>query len=103
MICRSNDAWALWYLGYPDQGLTQIDDALTLAQQNGAPLQPEFCLGFCGRVPSVPPRGACAQEHAEAAISLATEQGFPYWMALVLSCVTGRWRSKDRHRQGSSR
>src|SRR5262249_46010842 len=33
VVCRSHDAWTLWYLGYPDQGLARNDEALTLAQQ----------------------------------------------------------------------
>ena len=31
-------AWALWYLGYPDQGLAQSQEAVTLAQQMRTPL-----------------------------------------------------------------
>jgi len=30
VACRSYDAWTLWSLGYPHQGLTQIDETVTL-------------------------------------------------------------------------
>jgi len=33
-------AWTLWFLGYPDQGLAQSQQAVTLAQQIAHP----FCL-----------------------------------------------------------
>ena len=54
-VCLSRAAWVLWYLGYPDQGLTRSHAAVTLAQQTCAPLQPHFCLECCCHVPSVPP------------------------------------------------
>src|SRR5262249_20038324 len=33
VVCHSFAAWTLWILGYPDQGLTQSHEAVTLAQQ----------------------------------------------------------------------
>jgi predicted ATPase len=82
VVCGINDALALWYLGYPEQGLMQIDDVLTLAQRIVHP----FSLGFALVVAAVFHQSRrevrAAQGHAEAAINLATEQGFPYWMAL---------------------
>ena len=38
VVCRSSCRWALWYLGYPDQGLARSQEAVTLAQQTVAPL-----------------------------------------------------------------
>ena len=80
VLCHSFAAWTLWYLGYPDQGLARSQEAVTLAQQSAHPFSLGFALACC-HVPSVPPGGACTQERAEAAISLATEQGFPHWIA----------------------
>jgi class 3 adenylate cyclase/predicted ATPase/energy-coupling factor transporter ATP-binding protein EcfA2 len=81
IVCRSRLAWALWCLGYPDQGLTQSQEALTLAQQSmyAYTLAHTWCAAatsqqFRREVPAV-------QERAEAAISLAEEQGFLYCMA----------------------
>src|SRR4029450_11528216 len=37
VICCSRGAWALWWLGYPDQGLAQNVEAVTLAQQIAHP------------------------------------------------------------------
>ena len=37
MICHRYAAWALWYLGYPDQGLARNHEAVTLAQQSAHP------------------------------------------------------------------
>src|SRR4029450_10448451 len=82
VACRSYDAWTLWFLGYPHQGLTQIDETVTLAQQMGHPYSRSFGL-LSASIFYAFRREVCAtQEHAEAAINLATEQGFPYWMAM---------------------
>src|SRR5262249_30167103 len=45
VICHSFAAWTLWLLGYPDQGLTQLDDAVTLAQHLAHPLSLSLALG----------------------------------------------------------
>jgi predicted ATPase len=81
VICHSLSAWALWFLGYPAQGLAQSQHAVTLAQQIDHP----FSLGFtlsCAAIFHQFRREVCAtQERAEAATLLAKEQGFPVWMA----------------------
>jgi predicted ATPase len=79
VVCHSRAAWTLWYLGYPDQGKVRNDEAVTLAQQSAHPFSLAFTLigavifhQFCREV-------RVAQECAEAAISIATVQGFPQW------------------------
>ena len=81
VICHSFAAWALWYLGYPDQGLARIDEAVTLAQQSAHPFSLSFVLSFAAVFHQLRREGRATQERAEAAISLATEQGFPLWVA----------------------
>ena len=46
VVCRIHDAWILWCLGYPDQGLAQSQQAVTLAQQSAYPLSLSFILSF---------------------------------------------------------
>jgi class 3 adenylate cyclase/predicted ATPase len=82
VVCHSFSAWTLWCLGYPDQGLTQIDHALTLAQQLAHPLNLVFALSFAAMFHQFRREVRVAQEHAAATISLAQERGFPSWMAL---------------------
>jgi TOMM system kinase/cyclase fusion protein len=78
---HSHAASALWLLGYPDQGLAQSQQAVTLAQQSAHPfsLSAALCTAACFHHFRREVRAA--QERAEAAIVLATEQGFPYWRA----------------------
>jgi class 3 adenylate cyclase/predicted ATPase len=81
VTCHRNDAWALWYLGYPDQGLTQSQAAVRLAQQIMHPFSLGFALVFAAMIHQFRREVRATQERAEAAISLAMEQGFPLWSA----------------------
>jgi predicted ATPase len=82
VLCRSFAAWALWYLGYPDHGLTQSHEALTLAQQVAHPGSLALALFLAAMFHAFRREMRLTQERAEAAISLAKEQGFPFWLAL---------------------
>jgi predicted ATPase len=81
VACRSFAARTLWFLGYPDQGLAQNQQAVTLAQQRAHPLSLNFALRFAAMFHQCRREVRVAQERAEASIRLATEQGFPYWIA----------------------
>ena len=81
VVCRSHDSCVLWRLGYPDQGLVRADEAVTLAQQLAHPFSLGFALAVGAMFHQLRRERPAVQEHAEAAISLATEQGFPYWRA----------------------
>jgi predicted ATPase len=80
--CRSYAAWTLWYLGYPDQALARSQEAVTLAQQSAHPFSLGFALALAAKVHQFRREGHAAQEHAEGAIHLATDQGFPHWRAM---------------------
>jgi predicted ATPase len=66
---------------YPEQALTRIHEALALAHELSHPYSlalvrwwAAYVYQWCRDVPAV-------YEHAEAAVVLATEQGFPLWEA----------------------
>ena len=46
VACLSYAAWALWFLGYPDQALKRSHEALTLAQELSHPFSLAFALSF---------------------------------------------------------
>jgi predicted ATPase len=77
VTCHSFSAWTLWFLGYPDQGLARSQEAVTLAQQSAHPFSLGLALCFAAMFHQCIREVRCTQERAEAAISLATEQGFP--------------------------
>ena len=71
----------LWVLGYPEQALARVHEALALAHELSHP----YSLGWarcCAAIVSQYRRDVPAvHEHAEAAVALSTEQGFPLWAA----------------------
>ena len=81
VICHRYAAWALWYLGYPDQALARNHEAVTLAQQSAHPFSLGFALSGSAIFHQFRLEVQAAQESTEAAIRLATEQGFPLWVA----------------------
>jgi predicted ATPase len=83
--CRVHAARTLWLLGYPEQALARLHEALALAHELAHPYSlawtrcwAAFVAQFRRDVPAV-------YEHAEAAVALATEQDFPQWAAYGMS------------------
>src|SRR5262249_11025842 len=81
VVCRSQAAWALWHLGYPDQGLTLSHETVTLAQQLSHPVTLCHAMVCAALLHQFRREVHCTQACAEAGINLATEQGFPHWRA----------------------
>jgi predicted ATPase len=74
-------AWALWFLGYPDQAVTRSKEALTLAQAQSLPYSLAFALHSAAALHLFRREVQAAQARAEAVIALSTEQGFRMWLA----------------------
>src|SRR5262245_47158168 len=81
VVCRGFAAWVLWYLGYPDQALKRIHEALTLARELSHPHSLAFALCFAAELHQRRRDRQAAQEQAEALITLSTEQGLSFWLA----------------------
>jgi predicted ATPase len=77
----ANEAQALWLLGYPEQALRQSQASVTLAHRLAHPFSLTFALTVVTVVHQYRREWDQTQEQAEAAIALATEQGFPHWIA----------------------
>src|SRR5262249_20860530 len=80
--CLSHAAQVLWLLGYPDQALQRNHAALTLAQELSHPPSLAAALAYVAVIHCYRREAHAAQERAEAAMVLASEQGFPQWLAL---------------------
>jgi len=80
---RIYGARTLWHLGYPDQGLAQSQQAVTLAQQSAHAFSLSIALNSAAMAHQFRREVRAAHERAAAASSVAQEQGFPYWMALA--------------------
>ena len=76
VTCLSRAATVLWLLGYPDQALQRIREALGLAHKLSHPLSLAYTLGFAAGVHQFRREAQAAQEHAEAMMALSREHGF---------------------------
>jgi predicted ATPase len=81
VVCLSYAAMALWSQGYPDQALTSMHAALTLAQEHTQRFSLARALFLGAMLHQFRRERQLVQERAEAAITLSTEQGFPHWLA----------------------
>jgi predicted ATPase len=81
VICRSYAAFTLWGLGYPDQGMKRSQEAVAVAEELSYPLSLTEALFFAAAFHSFRREWQVARERTEAAMTLATEQGFPFWLA----------------------
>jgi class 3 adenylate cyclase/predicted ATPase len=79
LLCHIYAAWALWDLGYPDQALGRSHEAVLLAQQIAHAYSLAHALIGAAMSHQLRREERCTQKRAEAALSLAMEQGFPHW------------------------
>jgi len=81
VACQSFAAWPIWVLGYPDQALQSVNEALTLAQELTHPFSLAYALTMAAVVYQFHREAQAVQERAQELIALSTEQGFPLWLA----------------------
>jgi class 3 adenylate cyclase/predicted ATPase len=82
---RTYTAMLLWLRGYPAQALVHLREALVLAHQISHPYSLAFAQFWAAWVSQVRRDVPAVREHAEAAVALATAQGFPLWRAIGTS------------------
>jgi predicted ATPase len=80
VACLAYMALVLWFLGYPDQALKRIHEALTLAQKLSHPFTLAFALNAAAWLHQLRREGRTAQERAEVETSLSREQGFAFFL-----------------------
>jgi predicted ATPase len=88
VVCRIMLALTLSALGYPARALQRVDEALHLARELRSPYDLAFALSFAARLHQLRREPQLTRERAEAAIVIATEQGFS-WVAALASVELG--------------
>ncbi len=78
VVCRVFAAYVLWLLGYPNQALKRIHEALTLAQGLSHPHSLAVALASVAWLHQFRREGQLTQQQAEATVALSAEQGFPF-------------------------
>jgi predicted ATPase len=85
VACRSYAAWALWWLGYPEQALQRGREALALAHALSHPYSLAYVLCYVAALHQYRREAQRAEEQAAAVVALTTEHDFPLW------CAMGTW------------
>jgi predicted ATPase len=78
--CFNYAALTLWRLGYPDQALTRLHEALAGAQELSHPYSLARGLSYAALLHGQRREWSTVQERAEAALALSTAQGFGHWV-----------------------
>jgi predicted ATPase len=81
MACRCFGGHALWYLGYADQALAHSRDAVALARALAHPPTLVFALSHAAVLHQFRGEPGLAEARSEAALALAKEHGFEFWLA----------------------
>ena len=81
VACRILAAQILWLLGYPEQALTRIHEALALAHELSHPYSLAFARLWAAIVSQLRRDMVAVHEQAEATVALSIEQGFTLWAA----------------------
>jgi predicted ATPase len=81
VACRADAAMTLWLLGYPNQALARLHEALALAHGLSHPYSLAFAWCWAAFVSQVRRDVPAVHAQAEACVALSTEQGFPFWAA----------------------
>jgi predicted ATPase len=79
--CRGWAAMTLWLLGYPEQALARLHDALTLAHTLSRPFSLAYAQCWAALVNQLRRDAPAVHAQAEATVTLSTEQGFTLWAA----------------------
>jgi TOMM system kinase/cyclase fusion protein len=82
MGCHAFAAQTFWALGFPEQALAHIHKALALVQELSHPYSLAYARLHAALVSQLRRDVLAVYEQAGAAITLATEQGFPLWVAM---------------------
>ena len=94
VLCRAYSAWALGLLGYPDQALERIHEAVTMGRDLSHPHSLVFALYLVASLHQLRRDVQATHEWAEATLALSREQLFPYWSAV--GRITRGWALANR-------
>jgi predicted ATPase len=94
-------SWDLWFLGYPDQSLSRVSEALALAQDLGHPYTVAFGHYMTSVVHLLRGDAARAFESAEKSFEMSQEQRFSLYV--ILSRISRGRAVGDLDRLGEAR
>jgi class 3 adenylate cyclase/predicted ATPase len=85
-VCRLYSGWSLWFLGFPDRALDQIEAGLALSLRLAHPHSLAFALSWAAFLHDLRGEFERARRRADAAFDLAREHHLPHWRELAAMC-----------------
>jgi predicted ATPase len=97
VACLTHAAWALWFLGYPDQSLKRDNESIALARR----LKHPATLGMAAAFVAMPYQfcrdAKAVEELATEAVALSTEHDLAYYRGFGV--ILGGWALTQRGRR----
>ena len=97
---RCHAARALWFLGQPDQALARMQDALALARELSEPNSLAHVFYYAATAYQLRREARLAQEHAEAALAVASEHGLVLYQAMA--AIIRGWALLEQGREAEA-
>jgi DNA-binding winged helix-turn-helix (wHTH) protein/tetratricopeptide (TPR) repeat protein len=97
---RCHAAWTLWFLGHPDEALERIQEALMLARELSEPHGLAHALYFAAFLHHLRREERLAQEHAEAAVAVSSENGLALYEAMATIARGGALTEQGQEQEG---
>ncbi|GGO84046.1 adenylate/guanylate cyclase domain-containing protein [Marinobacterium nitratireducens] len=103
MLSHCYLGWILWYRGYADQALAQCENVANQARESSPPFVLAEVFDVLAELHQLRGEAAAAQEWADAAMTLSSDEGLPYWLAR--GSVLSGWAlaRQGQHRNGIAR
>jgi predicted ATPase len=99
-VCLEWASVIFWTLGYPDQARQRMQEALRLSQSLSHAYSVAGAHAHATRLYQLCREPRMVQAQAEAAIALATEQGFPLWVTLGTVMLGWAYAKQERIAEG---
>jgi class 3 adenylate cyclase/predicted ATPase len=100
VMCQSYMAHSLWNLGYPDQALKHVNEALALAQRLSHPLSLAYAENFVAVLRQLGREARAAQGSVEGVIALCAEHGFTEVLAYATVIRGWELAQQGRNEEG---
>jgi predicted ATPase len=81
VTCHCFAAMTLWFLGYPDQALANVQKAVAVAKETGSPYCETFALDFVTWIRVLRREERLARASIDALMQIAPQQGFEFLLA----------------------
>ena len=80
VVCRSQAAFSLWFLGYPDQARRMNEEAVALAERLNHPYSLAAALDFSAWVDQLRGDSEAARSTRKTAIAISSKHDFVFWL-----------------------